>query len=560
MNFDTRKTVLLLLCVCYLFCPVWAVPMPLPAQWLLFNALLLFSVLTARAYGALPVLTVPKPAWESWKTVLPVLAVFFAAALPFWLLPIPVTYDEQSHVGPAAVLVSKFLPGPWRAAGLLVMLAALWLVVFRILRPRPPSKGWLTSAAFWLGMNAWFFLFVESGMLAAAGKWETILRYPPLPKLLYLFLYAGAGVHEWAPRAAQAVFIAAAALPIYKIAGLFSDKPGRAFAVGAVVFFPTFFNLALWAEIEAGTVFFFAAAIYFFLKGLKENSTGALWLSSLVLCVGIMYRQLVLGLIIAMLSVLLWLWLAEKERRKFHLAGFISLLPALASGLPFLVLSSFTGVRDGGLRSDYFTDFDKLSASLAVMPLTLGWPVFALVAASAVYVFLKYRTRELWVFFYLSCAYYFMISATGAAGYVRHVQPFYLFPVFCAVLAGGDLLAAVRRPAARFALGAGLILTAAYASVLADDPYQRKTWGNRHYMSYPYDDAAAWLALQPGPLRVYAPMEVEPANFYLAKHGLLRRIYWNRTMPGVFSARELSAGAAGYDYLLLPAETIPCLP
>ena len=409
-------------------------------------------------------------------------------------------------------------------------------------------------------MNAWFFLFVKSGILEAAGKWETLLRYPPVPKLLYLFLYTAAGVQEWAPRAAQAVFVAAAALVIYKIARLFSERVSPAFAVGAAVFFPTFFNLGLWAEIEGGTVFFFAAAIYFFLKALKENSVEAMWLASLVLCAGMMYRQLVLGLIIAMLSVLFWLWAVEKERRKFYLAGIASLLPALASGLPFLVLSGFTGVRDSGLQAAYFTDLGKLTASLTVMPLTLGWPVFALLAASTLYVFIKYRSRELWIFFYISGAYYFMISATGAAGYIRHVQPFYIFPVFCAVLAGGNLLAAVGRTAARFLLGAALLLTTAYAAVLAEDPYQRKTWGNRHSLSYPYDEAAAWLARQPGPLRVYAPMEVEPANFYLAKHGLLRRVYWNRTIPAVFSARELSAGAAGYDYLLLPEETIPGLP
>lgn len=561
MNFDTRKTVLLLLAVSYLFYPVWAVPLPGAAQWLLFNALLAFSLITARAYRALPVLAVPKPVWGFWKSVLPVLAVFFAAALPFWLLPIPVSCDEQSHVGPAAVLVSKFLPGHGlRAAGVLVILAALWLVFFRLLRPRAPSKGRLTAAAFWLGMNAWFFMFLKSGILASVGKWETLLRYPPLPKLLYLVLYTAAGVHEWAPRAAQAVFVAMTALVIYKTARLFSEKAYPAFSVAAAVFFPTFFNLALWAEIEGGTIFFFAAAIYFFLKALKEASLEDMWLTSFLLCVGMMYRQLVLGLILAMLAVLAGFWAADRERRGFYLAGAKSLLPALAAGLPFLFISSLTGVRDSGLNLSIMTDFGKMTWSLAVMPFTLGWPVFTLTAASAVYVFYKYRSRELWVFFALSAAYYFMISSTGAAGYIRHVQPFYLFPVFCAVLAGGDLLAAIGRPAARLALGVCLILTTAYAAVLADQHDQRRTWGNRYDLAYPYDQAAAWLAAQPGSLRVFAPMEVEPANFYLAKHNLLRKVHWDRTMPQVFSARELNAVAAGSDYLLLPARTIPVLP
>lgn len=558
MNFDTRKTVLFLLSACYLLYPVWAVPLPGPAQWLLFNALLVFSLLTARAYRALPVLAAPAPAWEEWKVALPVLALFFAAALPFWLLPIPVSCDEQSHAGPAAVLLSKFLPGlAARAAAAALALAGLALLLLRALRPG--AAGRLPAIVYCLGLNAWFFLFLKSGVLAAAGKWETLLRYPPLPKLLYLALYTATGIHEWAPRAAQAAFVAAAALVLYKIARLFSEKATPAFSVGAAVFFPTFFNLALWAEIEGGTIFFFAAAIYFFLKALKETSIADMWRASLLLCFGMMYRQLVLGLILAMLALLLWLWAAEKQRRPFYLACAKSLFPALASGLPFLLISGFTGVRDSGLDYAILTDLGRMTASLAAMPLTLGWPVFSLTMASVVYVFYKYRSRELWAFFALSAAYYFMISGTGAAGYIRHVQPFYLFPVFCAVLAGSDLLAAVPLRAARFVLGAGLILTSAYAAVLADHPYQRKTWGNRFALAYPYDQAAAWLAKQPAPLRVYAPMEVEPANFYLAKHYLLRKIYWDRAMPMVFSAKELDARAGGFDYLLLPAETIPGL-
>jgi hypothetical protein len=122
------------------------------------------------------------------------------------------------------------------------------------------------------------------------------------------------------------------------------------------------------------------------------------------------------------------------------------------------------------------------------------------------------------------------------------------------LLAFSDLAAALPGRLAK-ALAAGLLALFVYQSVFAANPYQRRTVFNYHGNSFPYWEAVKYFkGLDRLGLKIYAPMEVEPSHYYLAKYGLAGKLAWDRTLPPGFSAEKaVQAFRDGaFDFMLLP--------
>ena len=248
------------------------------------------------------------------------------------------------------------------------------------------------------------------------------------------------------------------------------------------------------------------------------------------------------------------LWYTNKENRAVFTYGLKTLALPLLTGLPFILIGGAYGIRSSGLVPSNLSDFGLMTLNFRAIYLTCGSIVTALLAASAAYALYRRRSLALGLLLYFSVTYYFMISATEAVGYIRHAQPFYIILVLMLTLLFSDLAAALPRYAIRtvFALVLALFV---FQSALAKDPYRRKTAFNFYINCFPYWQAADYLKdLGRKDLRVYAPMEVEPSHFYLAKAGLAGKIDWDRTLPKDFSAdKAVQAFKNGpYDYLLLP--------
>ncbi len=550
----------LLTAASYVFYPVWRLPLPWPAQWALLNvfvilaAAILYSPLKDVSLRAeLPELR------ELWPAVLAAALVY----LPFWFTPIAAAYDEQSHAGPAAWLLGRtasaigldirFLPLLGVSAALLLAYA-----VWRLSRAgyKPPSPAVATLALAAAG-NLYFLADRRFGMAGAIGQYATVLRYPPLSKFLYLAAYTLMGITEAAPRFVQFAFIALTAVIMLRLMkAMKTARPGR-LAFLLIVIFPTFFALGITAELEAGTVFFFTAATYHFIMGVEGEDRAQFLKCAFWCAAGIFYKQLLLGLIFSLVPPLLILALLREERREHYLFGLKALALPLLIGLPFITLSDIMHVRDTALALQNVLKPQLMTLDLKVLYMTCGAPLTALLAVSAVYSLFRYRGLPLWTLLYVSAAYYLMISATLAVGYVRHAQPFYIALVFMTALAVSDLAARLRGLPGK-ALSAAVLGLFLYQSVLAKAPYQRKTAFNYYSEVFPY-----WLAdaaLKPGQ-KVYAPMEIEPSHFYLAKAGLAGKVAWDRVLPEGFDAAraEAAAKADGADFVLLPYSPFPSL-
>ena len=318
MRLPLHWVLFLLTAVSYVLYPVWNLPFHPAAQWVLLN---LFILLAAGAlYSPLSEVSLDLDTTEL-KDLWPALLLGAAVCLPFWLTPLPTGSDDQSHAGPAAWVLARAAA----AAGLDIRLLPLlglpaagllawgaWRLIKKgvALPDRDTAVVALAAAG-----NLWFLAERFFGAAGAVGRWETVLRYPPLSKFLYLGAYLLLGVNEAAPRAVQFLFLALAALYLLRLLKLFkAEVPARP-ALLLFLFFPTFFNLAVSAELEAGTVFFFTAAIYHFIRAARDGAREQFLKCAFWTAAGFFYKQLPLGLLLSFVPALGALWLLRPERR-----------------------------------------------------------------------------------------------------------------------------------------------------------------------------------------------------------------------------------------------------
>jgi hypothetical protein len=562
MKLPLNWPLFLLTAASYIFYPAWNLPLHPAAQWGLLNIFVLISA--AVLYSPLGEVSQDLSLPEL-KKFWPALLAAAAVCLPFWLTPLPTGSDDQSHAGPAAWLLGRAATASGLDIRLLplifIPLAALagW-IAYKIYKKgwRLPGRG-AAVLALAAAANLWFLADLRYGAADALGRFETVLRYPPLSKFLYLGAYLLLGVNEAAPRAVQFLFIALSALYLLRLLKLFrAEPPTLAFLLFAL--FPTFFNLAISAELEAGTVFFFTAAIYHFIKASEDGDRGQFLKCAFWAAVGFFYKQLTLGLLISFVPAIAALLLLRPALRPAWLYGLKALLIPAAAGLPFIILSAALGIRDTALQLANLLDPRLLTLDLVNIYQTSGAVITFLLAAATAWALLRRRSQALWLLLYFAASYYIMISASAAVGFIRHAQPFYIAPVFLLVLWACE--ARKSFPLGSGVLWAVLLYFFASQSILAHDPYQRKTAYNFRANVFPYDEAAQYLkGLNLSGLRIYAPMEVEPSHFYLAKHGLAGKIIWDRGLPQEFSAGTAAKTfkAGGYDFLLLPYSPFPGL-
>ncbi|HCC48848.1 MAG TPA: hypothetical protein DEQ38_12140 [Elusimicrobia bacterium] len=559
MKIKLNWALFLLTAASYVFYPVWHLPFSPAAQWALLNLFILLSA--AVLYSPLDEVSLDASLPEL-KDLWPALLLAAAACLPFWLTPLPTGSDDQSHAGPPAWLLGRAAAALGIDAPLLPLFtlpaaAALGAAAYYLKgRLRAPSRAAAALALVAAG-NAWFFASARFGLADAIGRYETVLRYPALSKFLYLPAYLLIGIREPAPRAVQFLFIALTAVYLLRLLKFLKASPPPRLTFLLVAFFPTFFNLSISAELEAGTVFFFTAAICHFIKAASGGDRAQFLKCAFWTAAGFFYKQLPLGLMLSFLPALAALWYIYPQRRPAWAYGLKTLLIPAAVGLPFIAISAALDIRNAALMLQNLLEPRLMFLNFVNLYDTAGPVLTGLLALSSGWAVYRRRGPELWLLLYLAAAYHVMISASAAVGYIRHAQPFYIAPVLLLALWAAH--AARRFPA----LWAALLALLFFQSVFAKAPYQRKTAFNFREYAFPYGETAQYLrGLRRDGLKIYAPMEVEPSHFYLAKYGLAGRLTWDRTLPAVFTAATASKAFkdGAYDFMLLPCSPFPGVP
>lgn len=545
-----------LVCTGYVIYPVWAMPAYTPAAraglFFVFCGLAAAALLSPLKNASLR-LRVPDR-----DSLAPLLSCLLLLPLwaPFMFLPIPTGEDEQSHSSAGAWALDRVsaisgLPHPALHLLAWLALAAALLLLYRFReRLRAPRPG-LVLAATLPPLAAYFILASKYGLAGRIGDWQSIYEYPALSRCAYVAAYALFGIHEFLPRLMQAACVCGTGLLLSATAGLTGDRPSRPLFLLGTVLFPAFFWLSTTPDLEGGTILIFAAATYFYARFAETGERDSALRALFMLTLGFFYRQFFVGQVLAfaLLSAALAWREGPGERRAAHVDFLKWLWIPLLTGLPYILLSRSTGVKPD-LDAAVFRDTSILMKNLVEMPQALGLPALLTSAAGLVYALAARRSRTVLTVICVSLCYYVMIGVTIGSGYVRHASPFYLGPAFFMLLGLNAALPLLRRAAVPAA--AAFLLLLAWRSLVTPH-FQYRNLSNLYDSVFPYDQAAAYAASSGHP-RIYAPMEVEPSHFYLAKYGLSGRVTWDRGLPVPFTPEALRErfDSGGYDLLLLP--------
>jgi len=419
----------MLFSVSYCVLPVWYVEQaPVFVRWLMFNGFLavaLWLLFQKRLSDRNISLGLP----HSFKRFLPLIAPVAALHLFFWNLPVPSGGDNQSHIGPAAVAIAKagkFVNIPLFRIVLWIIAVGLFASFMFKQKNKDISLDFLrhfkkiTIAAIFFTGNIYFALISHYKVISHLGMWETMLRYPPIGKIIYLAGFLFFGIHEFVPRVIQFAFIIAVAFFLIKTLKVFYCAVPEKIIFMLFLLFPSFFYFSNYSLLTCGVVFFYSAASYYFLKASETEDEKYLVKLALVLSVGMLYKRLLLGFIpVAFCYLLIF-----PHGKDFNKDAAFYFALALICGLPFTILSGLLGVRNaGGLISSMFF------INLKLLSVTIGWVLFFGAVAGFFWEIHSRFSRSSIFFCVLFAAYYIMISQTEANGYIRHAQPFYL-PVF----------------------------------------------------------------------------------------------------------------------------------
>jgi len=541
----------MLFSVSYCILPIWYVEQSsVFVKWLLFNGFLavsLWLLVQKRIMDKNISLGLP----HSFRRFLPLIMLAVALHLFFWNLPVTIAGDHQSHIGPTAVAIAKV----GKFINIPVLRIVLWLgalILFANFVLKQEKKDTLSdfishfkkSIIFLMVFagNIYFALIQHYKIVSHFGMWETMLRYPPVAKIIYLTGFMFLGIFEPVPRIIQFGFIVASAFFLVKTLKLFYCAVPEKVIFILFLLFPSFFHFSNYSLLTCGVVFFYSAASYYFLKVSETKDEKDLVKLALILSAGMLYKRLLLGFIpVAFCYLLIF-----QHGREFNKKAAFYFALSLLCGLPFMVLSSYLGVRAA------WVSFSPLFlANLNLLLTTIG-PLLFFVSITGFFWDIKSRFSMASIFFcILFAGYYIMISQTAANAYVRHAQPVYL-PVFYFIAVLLCRLRASGKKKMFSLVFVVLISVSAYYSFFQRNPVQRKTVFNRYENLYPYDELSVYLKTLAGKnIRIYAPMETEPANFYLAKHNLFGKVSWDRTSSPDINREAILKKAAGYDYLCL---------
>jgi len=566
------NSLIFFLCILsYIIYPVWYVPRIFVNRVVLFNLFFLIAILLLisplKRYSVkIPLLKIRKHFFTENTANITILLIVVLLHIPFWTLPIHTGGDEQSHAGPAAFLLGKLdtiIPiEVLRIASYFFIILVVYIVWYFIKKEKiipilPKINVRLLLFICYIGLNMYFVAVNHLKVIDKIGKWETILRYPPMSKFMYLSGYILFGIHEIVPRVIQFAFIAMTALVLIKIAKLSYTKISSSIFLATTCFFPTFFNLSNFSELEAGTVFFFALTTYLYLRSIKEKSIEYIFYCLTILAIGMLYKRLLLGCIIILLLWSVYFYYADETQRKFYLTYIKNLWIPAIFGLPFIVVSWVYGVRGAGLMLHNFLDPAVLVLNLKCIFYTLGTVLTSLIAVSTFYCIVKSGFKSYIINFmlFLFVLYYIMISGTSAVGYVRHAQPFYLPLVFFCCIFLSDIAGKINSKVTSTALIIFIMCIFIYHSVLEEHPFQRKTLSNRSESVYPYNHLMEYIKHNVTlPISIYAPMECEPSHFYLAKYKLVNKVQWERKIQGELTTESIIQYMENkkIDFLFLP--------
>lgn len=342
-------------CVAYILYPSWAVPQ-LEVRSFLLGGMLLYSIglfvlvrLSTRHLHTsnLGVLfegkAFPAP-------LVGLLLLFCFLHLCFTFFPIAPIDDRLYHVYAPLRLFEYVLPvikakldfDPWLV--IQVLFFCVVLLTYRILKYSKALLNDTKKLGILLFSGFVFLAWMEYIMLSGHVLPEGLHRFPPLGKLFYLVSYLSFGLNEFAVQFWTIVFTLASGWMFYHLLKIRFPASAAWGGVAVLLAIPVVFFYGNSPELDCATLFFLVAAAYGYQKYRQDKNELFLFLVSVLLSVGFLYKRYVITL--AMIMVIDMVLDMLKEKKFAFRPFFVLSIPVGAIAFPWLVFGKIYSIRN----------------------------------------------------------------------------------------------------------------------------------------------------------------------------------------------------------------------
>ncbi len=540
----------------YIIYPSWYLPVSPSLKLLYLNVVLIILFILT---GILHLLLTKHPGEESGPEVettmsesyFPYLIIsFLYLLLHMWQINYPVLtgLDSQLHTGLPAVLLFKanqlilnHTQG-YLSIYLLSWLLLLSIIVFvwrgkkwiaRIKTLRLGGKSFIVIFILVIALsNLYAMALIKSGILERLGNISLIHRYPALGKSLFFAGYSLLGIREWVGRLINIGFTFAGGILLAKISRFYLKDKMLSLAVYALyIFLPPLLNVIWLNYLTAGTLFFFIAIHFYFLRYRHSNSIKDLGILIILLSAGFMYKRIVLASVFMLWTYALLVPTERREsiRRRVKSVLRMTAIPLLFF-LPYLASGFWMGSSPKSfLDIERIYDPAKFIINFLVIPFVITKPVFFIFSVALI--FILFRLREpiarLFLLWFLT---YYIFSSSAAFTYQRNMLPFFPAVVLIISIFIYHLAERLKKWGRYFFSAACLIILALFLHLaLFKEDTDLVTLSNAKYYLLPYAETLEYVKEHSVPGEgIYAPMITEPSQFYLAKDGIIDKVRYFR--------------------------------
>jgi hypothetical protein len=520
--------------ILYLLIPTWTLPVPTLARAAVYFGLLIYFYAAAYLlHRWTQALAVDKPFFmpvRDWKrsfqdNIWLVIICLIAAVLHIkpLLLPILILGDETIHLQ-GGLWPYEYINSNWQSyfqVALWSLIGTLLIVNLLIIRSRRDKFEVISSDSvryIWCIILSGF-LITYFILLKDVAYAPTLIRYPPVSKLLYFLTYTLFDIHRVIPRFIQLVFYLLCSIYLYRIINLYFEK--EAALLGAVIylFLPVTFAYAHLGELASGTIFFLVVISFYFIRYIKEEDSRDLLLTVYFIGIGCLYKKLHVLMFIICFAFLILYKLYRRE--KLSLKTIRVLLLSLVPIVPWMLLTKNFSWRNYSFQlSNLILPEGKIITYLPMMASNLSGLISVMCVLSLIYILFRRRNVLAGFFGLVFVVYYiFIVSDMGALS-PRFSMVFYPTIIVFIVMFLSDMMKQIKWTYASNLLT--IMLIGYLVIISAFSPFNERYLNilDRKLIYFQSEEAMRWVHDNVKEGEKILTIRVMSVNFYKVKYDI----------------------------------------
>jgi hypothetical protein len=348
-----------------------------------------------------------------WFTIICFIAAIFHT-YQIMTLPIFMFGDEALHLQ-GGLWIYKYMDSNWhdyfQYLSWLLLILFIWKQqaikqIFADLYSKFNSNKLVMnlSIIFVLCLLSGYFIFFSN-----LTHYPSLVRYPPLSRVLYLVSYFFLGIDHIGPRILQLVFYLLSAIYIYRIISLFSNKDHALLGASIYLFLPIVFFYAHTAELANGTNFFIITISYYCLRFIEGKDNRDLLLASYLIGIGFLYKRIILLMFFVCAAYLV---IQKIKGKDIDLGCSLkALLISLVPIIPWMIIGKLFTWRNYQIIWPHLISIDRHAAYLLLIPTNISWIIFSLFLVAIIFVLKSKKNQSLIFFGFLFIGFYLFLVA-----------------------------------------------------------------------------------------------------------------------------------------------------